>query len=234
MKLLRIKQEYIEEISALVERLKSSISSVQVKLAALRDKETSVPQLVYSEFNFTDRKESDLSNESFDWGSLLIAMKAITPRTAEQVLRRVILDNTLKLDGLEKIRVEVQIGRDFNHIHSRNSFLPDKWALYSVILDLRHPRKDTRKALPAKLNQPFYPTLQDAISSLLETRPIFGPLEGVHIVVPDYRARIDRLHIEDNRLLLDVTLGSLSEEEIVAKIYISGEKGAEGSNDIVI
>lgn len=85
-----------------------------------------------------------------------------------------------------------------------------------------------------KIGLPTYPDMYDAAQSFLglDKRPDFYSNPGVQILIPDYRARINMLEIEDNNIKISIEKRELEYDKLAIKLFCKGHSEDFVSSDI--
>jgi hypothetical protein len=232
--LQKYRDELLENIKDLVQKQGDALECVYVRYAAFRDDEYNRPQLFYLNLKFGKDDDENLDNSTSDWGPLIVETRTVSLDDALKAIESLIVNGVFSIDTIEPSDVDIVLNIKPHSMTSNVSDLPDNWPYHRCNLPVRHIRKQLPSQLPVLLGRPYYPTLEDATTSMLNLQRRSGRLEGIKITIPDYRAKIDNLHIGEDYVAVDISTGIQSEEDCVVKIYASGENGSIGSSDLKI
>ena len=230
----RYRDELFQNITSLIQKQGDALECVYLRYAAFRDESYDKPQLIYLNLKFGKEIDEDLESATSDWGPLVVNKRTIKIDDAMKALEKIIMTGIFSIESIENSDVDIMLNIKPDLITSNISDMPGNWPFHKYILPVRHIQKQLPNKLPILVGRPYYPTLNDAIGSLLEIRHRLGNLDGIEITIPDYRAKIENLHIGDGYVVIDVTTGTQSEEALVTKVYLTGDSHSIGSNDIRI
>lgn len=206
----------------LIESRKSLYHKALIGVAIIREG-YETPQLAYGIVRFLHESEDKPQSKEYDYGKMTIIRHLSEVQEAIDFISCLLEDRTMKLTepnialkAMKTLRLEyMKSGSGYMR------FLHD-WPL--VHCELAMDDAKFGSILPTKLNLPYYPDYRDAISDILYLTPGGASPRNIDIFLPDFRGRILRVRVDNERILVDVQVAEAEENDVGVKLYIRYEK----------
>lgn len=225
--------EHLERIKTLIENRRKTFLSAHLSSVFIRY-DDSGPSLKYCRIDFNDRPNSSTKEVSVDYGPLKILRIGLDVDEVAVVLENIIMNGFFQVREESPIYIEANLGQE-QFIHSDNPFNAINWPLTKFTGTLFYDRRNIPNELPIRVELPFFPTVDSALSHYLELEgEVLGRVDGLEVIIPDYRARIKALHLSGTRIIHEIETGVVDEESLMLKLYVTGKRKSQSVNDLKV
>ena len=191
-------------------------------------------------FLFPTHKDEDRSiGIDADYGDFRIVEGALSLEEAKALLSNVVEKDRLCFPGIPEIEIQASLypnsSKQFQH-SGRSRFPISMYPYYEFTFNVDHNFKgDATQGVLHSVVLPVFPSAAAAIESYLSTRlgdnnQYSGVLAAL---APDYRGRIEEIHIGTNSVQVEIEcLAGSSEKDLIGKLYVRYYAGISVTADL--
>lgn len=226
----------IKEISAIIGKRKGTFGEVFLGFAFSKNERNEL-RVCFGLVKFLRKGETPVQEVTYDYGDFVLCRKSAGIQKALKLVRSICENQILKLDGWPEIPLKVRLG-PIRFVQSRGRYgcVSSEWPMFYTFagIDDSMRRKIPQDSL-SKLRLPLFPSGMEAINTFFELNipEDWHRVESnVHLLLPDYRARIKNLRLAGNRVTVEVETKEASQKDVLVKFYCKRENRSYTSEDL--
>lgn len=227
----------LQEIQQVIENRKSTFSKAIFGIALKKDDEIGV---VGGVIRFLSKEDPIPEDAKYDYGNFLIVLKALDVGKTVDLIKNIVDHRHFKVSPENEIRLKATLSRP-EFVDSSHRFcgpVPHNWAKTCCRVKINEDGGVTApRRLQSSLHLPYFPDGYDAMVKLfgLDLSGFRDRLENaIQIVVPDFRAKINRFRIGGKQITIEVETGTMNDEDLRVQLYVKSETEIETSESLVV
>jgi len=233
--------ERLDKMLELINTRKEHYKKVMIGLSfEKKEDDTLKPCYIYFEYLY-DMKTNEDKNEVFNYDNFIIIKRYESVANSIDIINNIFRNETIQLAELKNINVniETKIQTEIDvYSASQYGYKKCDWPYRYFSADYTSQSQGRIPSdLKTNLDFPIYPNGEEALLDIFK----LGFPEGwsvvsnrVEIVIPDYRARINRLILSGSNIKIDIEYLSSKSDEIITKFFCRAESKILTSDNIPV
>lgn len=224
-----------ETVDLLIKKITSHLKVYKkVVLRAVLYKKDGNLVFYHGRFDFPHKTDEMLEQDlTYDYGNIMLVKRHIGVTEFLQMVS----SKKIELVGMPIIDLNEGLQEGWNQVCSKSHEVAfyNEWPSISFRFFGNYQGQTNHiYDMLVKIDLPTYPDMYDAAQSFLDLdrRPDFYTNPGIQLLVPDYRARINMLELEDDHIKVSVEKRETEYDALVMKLFCKGHKDDFTSLDI--